>query len=48
MVILFKSESFDLVGIVIKEKNVKKEKKKKRNKKEKKRKKELKFVKIYI
>lgn len=49
MVILFKSESFDLVGIVIKEKKMLKKKiKEKRNKKEKKRKKELKFVEIYI
>lgn len=47
MVILFKSESFDLVGIVIKEKKMLKKKiKEKRNRKEKK--KELKFVKIYI
>lgn len=49
MVILPKSESSDLVGIVIKEKKMPKKKiKEKRNKKEKKRKKELKPVKTYI
>lgn len=50
MVILPKSESSDLVGIVIKEKKnaPKKKIKEKRNKKEKKRKKELKPVKTYI
>lgn len=50
MVILPKSESSDLVGIVIKEKkNAKKKKlKKKEIKKEKKREKELKPVKTYI